>query len=128
MAADPKGDTVWVAEYWGGMLAKFDINTKKLLAEYPVPHRQALPYAVVVDKNHMVWFSQMNADRIGKFNPTTEQFTEYPLPSLGTGIRSIDVDNTTTPPSLWVAEFGTNKIARVQFRPASGSQLAAQKQ
>ena len=123
MAADPNGDTVWVAEYWGGMLAKFDINTKKLIKEYPVPHHESLPYAVVVDRNHMVWFSMMNEDRIGRFNPKTEQFSEFPLPSLGTGIRSIDVDNSTDPPSLWAPEFGTNKLVHLEFR-SSNPQMA----
>ena len=127
MAADLNGDTLWVAEYWGNRLAKIDINSKKLVKEYRVPWPQALPYAVAVDKNHMVYVTLMNMDRIAKFNPFTEQFTELPLPSLGSGNRSIDVDNRTDPPTIWVPEFGTNKIARVQVRPAAGagSQLAA---
>ena len=69
-----------------------------------------------VDNNHMVWVSLMNSDRILKFNPSTEQFTEYPLPTLGTEIRDIYVDDRTDPPTVWIPYDRTNKIARVQFR------------
>ena len=70
----------------------------------------------MVDKNHMVWVPELNGDRILKFNPFTEKFTEYPLPTLGTNVRFIDVDNSTDVPTLWVPCTGANKIARVQFR------------
>ncbi len=115
LSADRNGDAVWVAEFWAGQLAKIDIHTRKV-TEYKVPYRYSHPYAVVIDKNHMVWVCLMNSDRIAKFNPYTEQFTEYPLPSLCTNVRRLDVDNTTDPPTLWVPYTGINKIARVQFR------------
>lgn len=120
LGADPKGDTVWVGEYYAGKLAKIDIHTKKL-SEYPVPNRYSHPYAAVVDKNHMVWVNLMNADRVLKFNPFTGQFTEFPLPSLGTDTRFIDVDNSTDPVTLWVPYYRVNKIARLQFRTAPES-------
>lgn len=120
LGADPNGDAVWVAEYFAGRLARIDIHTLKV-TEYKVPHRYSHPYAVVVDKNHMVWLCLLNSNRIAKFNPFTEQFTEYPLPNLGTNIRFIDVDNRTDPPTVWVGYSGSNKIASVKFRtnPAS---------
>ena len=34
------------------------------------------PYAIAVDKNHMVWFT----DRVLRFDPKTEKFTEFVLP------------------------------------------------
>lgn len=122
MAADPKGDAVWVAEYWAGKLAKFDIHTKKV-TEYNM-NPDSHPYTIAVDKNHMVWIPLMNGDRIVKFNPSTEKFTEYPLPTLGSNARWVDVDNSTDVPSLWLPYTGANKIAHIQFRAASGGQVA----
>ena len=117
MGADKKGDKLWVAEFYGNRLLRVDINTKEL-KEYPFPHPDYTPYDTEVDKNHMVWINLMNSDRITKFNPFTEQFTEYPLPSVGTESRQIIVDNHTDPPTVWVAYWRTNRIARVQFRTA----------
>jgi streptogramin lyase len=120
LRGDRKGDTVWVAEYFGGRLAKIDIHTKKL-TEYKLPgwYRYAYVYEPVVDKNHIVWFSMGNADALGKFDPVTEKFTFYPLPSRGINGRHIDVDNTPEVPEVWVPYDAAGKVARVQFRTNS---------
>ena len=119
LGADPNGDAVWVAEFYAGNLAKIDIHTKKL-TEYKVPNPKSEPYSAMVDKNHMVWVSLENEDRVLKFNPFTEKFTAYPYPSLGTDARFVDVDNSTDPPTVWLPFYRVNKIARVQFRTGNG--------
>ena len=119
--ADPKGNAVYVPEYSADILAKIDIHTFKV-AEYHLPHAYSQPYAVAVDKNHMVWINMKNSDRIAKFNPFTEKFTEYFLPTRGTETRDIIVDNSTDPPAVWTPYNRTNKIARIQFR--TGSEVA----
>lgn len=115
LGADPKGDTVWVGEYFAGRLGKINIHTKKYTG-YNVPIPDSNPYDARVDKNHMVWVALMNSDRLTKFNPLTEQFTEYRLPTLGTDTRFIDIDNSTDPPTIWVPYYRPNRIARIQFR------------
>jgi streptogramin lyase len=89
------------------------------VTEYHLPHEYSQPYSVTVDKNHMVWITMLSSDRIAKFNPFTEKFTEYELPTLGTEIRHIQVDSTTDPPTVWLAYGRTDKIGRVQFRTGS---------
>ncbi len=116
MGADPNGDFVWVGEYWAGRLAKIDIHTKKV-TEYAIPQgRYAHPYKIVVDKDHMVWFGMANADLLGKFNPFTETFTMYPLPTRGSNSRHLILDTRTEGLTLWVPYTGAQKIAKVQFR------------
>jgi streptogramin lyase len=117
LRADMKGDTLWVCEFFAGRLAKIDIHTKKL-TEYKLPgsYRYAYLYEPVVDKNHIVWFSLANADAFGKFDPATEKFTFYPLPTRGTNVRHIDVDNTKPIPEIWLPYDSVGKVARIQFR------------
>jgi len=117
LRGDKKGDTVWVAEYFGSRLGKIDIHTKKL-TEYKLPgwYRYAFVYEPVIDKNHMVWFNMPNADALGKFNPVTEKFTFYPIPTRGTNSRHTDVDNNPEVPEVWLSDEGAGKVARVQFR------------
>jgi streptogramin lyase len=69
----------------------------------------------------MIWISMLNAERIAKFDPASEKFTIYKLPSLGYETRYIDVDNSTNPPSVWVPSGRNNKIARIQFRTQTGT-------
>jgi streptogramin lyase len=120
LRGDKKGDTVWVAEYFAGRLAKIDIHTKKL-TEYKLPgwYRYAYVYEPVIDKNHMVWFSMGNADALGKFNPVTEKFTFYPIPTRGINGRHIDVDNNPDVPEIWLPYDAASKVARVQFRASA---------
>ena len=122
MGADRTGDFVWAGLYWSGAIAKVDVRTKSLTGVYQVPNgRWAQPYKMMTDKNHMVWFSNSAADFLGKFDPTTEKFTMYPLPSRGTNSRHLAIDNSTDPPTVWVPYTGAGKIARVQFRTNTGA-------
>ncbi len=63
----------------------------------------------------------LNSDRIARFDPATETFTEFQLPTRGTEIRHIQVDNSTNPPTVWLPYDRTNKIARIQFRKSTGT-------
>jgi len=112
------GDSVYFPEYWGNAIARINIHTNAV-KEYPLPIPAALPYNVMADKNGNIWVDMFNAERFAKFNPTTEKFTVYKLPSMGYETRYIDVDNSTDPPTVWVPASRTNKIARVQFRTAA---------
>ena len=119
MGADPNGNTVWVGEFWAGRLAKIDIHTRKI-TEYEIPEgRYADPYKIVVDRNHMVWFTFANADRFAKFNPVTEQFTLYSLPTRGADSRHFTMDRSTGEPTLWISYTAAAKVARVQFRTST---------
>ena len=120
LRADMNGDSVWVSEFFAGRLAKIDIHTKKV-TEYKLPglYRYANPYEPVVDKNHVVWFSLSNQDVLGKFNPATEKFTFYPMPTRGISGRHVDVDNGPTVPEVWLPYDQARKVARIQFRTNS---------
>ena len=59
-------------------------------------------------------------DALTKFDPETERFTEYFLPTRGTEIRHVQVNNSTDTPTIWAPYNRTNKIVRLQFRAAAG--------
>jgi streptogramin lyase len=114
---------MWVALNKSDALARIDIRTKQV-KEYNLPPGSA-PYAATVDKNGMVWVPPQNADRMYRFDPRLEQFTEYQLPTRGTDLRHVTVDNSTTPVSIWITYNRSNKITRLQDRPAAAQQTAA---
>src|SRR5579885_1024246 len=119
LAADKKGNVVWVADWWGDNLAKIDIKTNKVMGYYQYPGAgYAGVYSTVVDKNGMVWLNLMNADRVARFDPKTEKWTTFQLPSLGTETRFIAVDNRKDPVEVWTPYWRTSRIARIQFRTA----------
>jgi streptogramin lyase len=117
------GNYMWVALNKSDELARVDINTKQVKT-YPLPQGSA-PYFATVDKNGMVWVPVQNADRIFKFDPKAELMTEYQLPTRGTDLRHLTVDDSTNPPTVWITYNRSNRIARLVERPAGGQQAAA---
>lgn len=57
-----------------------------------------------------------NADVLARFDPKTERFTSYPLPTRSTNARNIDIDNTPAIPAVWLPQTQGGKVARVQLR------------
>jgi streptogramin lyase len=112
LGADKNGNTVWVANWWGMNLARIDIKTRKT-TYYPLPIH-ANPYNAVVDKNHVVWTNLMSDDAVARLDPKTEQWTVYKLPSIGTTLRHITVDDARG--DVWVPYREASRAARLQFR------------
>lgn len=123
LAADPNNDVVWVALYTSDRIARIDTRTLQV-KEYVMPTPYASPYALGVDKNGVVWINTMNHDALTKFDPRTERFTEYYLPTRGTEIRHVQIDNRTTPVTVWAPYNRSNKVVRLQVPAAATRQTA----
>lgn len=117
---DVNGNYVWWGEFTANQLLRIDVRDNSI-KEYPLPIPYSNPYAVIVDKNHNVWINMINSDRVARFDPSTEKFTEYFLPTRGTEIRHIGIDNRPTVPEIWICYDRPGKIARLQLRPAATS-------
>jgi len=117
------GNYVYVALMKSDEVAQIDIRTKQVKT-FPLPKGSAA-YAVRVDKNGNVWVAANNADSFYKLDPRTGQVTDFQLPTRGTDLRDVTVDNTTSPPTVWGAYSRSNKIVRLQERPAGTQQAAA---
>lgn len=94
---------------------KVDIHTKKI-TRYPMPTRDGGPYMAQVDKDHIVWVNYQNSGTFAKFDPKTEKWTEYYVPSLGFETHQIGVFDHNGPTQIALADERNSKIARVQFR------------
>jgi streptogramin lyase len=128
MGADKNGDVIWVCDYWGGNLAKYDIHTlKSTFYKYPTP--ESAPYDASVDKEHNVWVNLTNGDSVARFDPKTEKWTEFPLPARGIDLRHISLDERGGVTRIVVGYTRNSKIARLQIRSTEELQgLKAQAQ
>ena len=115
LSADQKGNTVWVPNWAGQTLAKIDIHTLKV-TYYPLPIH-GHPYNTRVDADHNVWTDVPMADAIAKFDPKTEQWTVYQLPSRGCGSRHLGMDVARG--DMWLPCDQSSRVARFQFRTAA---------
>jgi len=124
LGADRKAPYVYVANWWGDNLAKIDIRTNKTTYyQYPLPGFAGV-YDATVDRDGKVWVNLMNGDRVARFDPATERWTEYHLPSRGAETRFIAVDNHKPTVEVWTPYWRTNRLARLQFRTPEELQAA----
>ena len=106
-------DRVWFGEYYANKLGMFDPKTEQF-REWSAPTPWLGPYPAKADKNGDAWTSGMGADFVLRLDHKTQQFTEYLLPTGNANIRSIDIDNSTSPVTVWVAEVHQGKVAKIE--------------
>ncbi len=55
-------------------------NSNEYIQEFLIPTECSEPVGITVDRNGIVWFAESATRNIGKFDPETKQFEEFPLP------------------------------------------------
>ena len=114
--ADRKNEVVW-GPGWFGALVKVNTRTNEVTTyPYPQGESNANAYEVSVDSDGMVWAVFIHDDMIGKFNPKTEKWTPYYLPTVGIkshGLAAVTVNGRT---QIGMGYLGVGKVAKLEFR------------
>ena len=121
LGADKKAGLVWVPLFHASSIAKIDIKTRKA-TYYPLPI-DSTPYFLVVDKNHVVWTNLLTDDRVARFDPKSEAWTFFRLPTHGCETRNIAIDDVRG--DVWVPCIKASKIVRLQFPGAQPDAVKA---
>ena len=77
---------------------------------FDLPELGSRPYDIAVDARGIVWFTELGANRIGRFDPRTGTFVAYLLPTPGGQPLRIVVDSRGR---IWFTEIGANRIGRL---------------
>jgi len=104
-------DRILFTEYRGNKVALFDTRSEKLTEWALPPH--TYPYRAAMDKNGEIWTGGMHTDRAVRLDPKTGQTVEYLLPRE-TNMRTVFVDNTTTPVTFWVGSNHGAALVKVE--------------
>src|SRR4030066_1783611 len=78
--------------------------------EWEIPTPNSAPHDIVVDKNGIVWFTEIDTNKIGRFDPNTKQFIEYPIETPSAGPHGLVVDDAG---NVWFTEVGAGKIGKL---------------
>ncbi len=105
-------DRILLTEYRGNKIAMFDTKTEQF-TEYPLPTAYTGPYRAQIDKNGEIWTGGMHTDRIVRLDPKTGQALEYLMPS-NTNLRSLRLDETTTPVTFWTGSNHDHALVKVE--------------
>ncbi len=118
-------DVIWYTDYGRGYLGRLDPNTGDV-SEFATPSGagpDAQPYAITTTGN-IVWYveSGVAPNMLVRFDPSTEKFQSWPIPSGGGVVRHMVTGSDGT---LWLAESGVDKIARVTVATRAVAPAAA---
>ena len=104
-------DRILVTEYRANKVALFDTK-KEQFTEYDLPPL-TFPYRAEIDKNGELWTGGMNSDRVVRLDPKSGKAVEYLMPSA-TNMRTVYVDNSTTPVTFWVGSNHAHALVKVE--------------
>lgn len=128
---DEKEGNVWFAQLWLGKIGEVDIKTLKLKRWDPpstvrlaalnknepdevgntqVHPKVAGPRRISSDSKGKIWFGEWFAGQLGRFDPTTETFTEFPLPGPAPTPYGVGVDASD---NVWYASYDTDVLGRL---------------
>ncbi len=118
---DANGD-LWIPSFSTGAISRFDLETEQFDSwRLPIePLGSETPYALNVSpKDGSVWICGTNSDTLIRFEPASEEFTVFPLPTQVTYTREIDFDdegrvwtsNSNLP--AWQIEDASPKVIRL---------------
>jgi streptogramin lyase len=125
-------DTIWFTEQYANFIGQYNARSKHF-TEYTLPqitlptqNKHARPFnlplapdELAFDAQGNIWFTEMNADALGKLDIKTGRFTHYPLSNPPTVQQrnpyGITVDAQG---NIWFTEAGQNKIGR--YAPTTG--------
>jgi cysteine-rich repeat protein len=125
---------VWVPGYGTGTLGRFDPAIERwksydLPTGIPGPPgfgNSETPYALNVNReNGEVWIAGSNSDTLIRFDPSREEFTAFPLPTMSSYTREVefDADNniwtctSSQPPAE--GEIGRGKFIKIELPPVT---------
>jgi len=82
----------------------------------PLPYQGMSPYQITVDKNHNLWMNVWTSDVVLKYEPATGKWTTFDLPSRGTEVRHISIDERDGKLKVIIPEYRVSKMAVMTFR------------
>jgi len=107
-------DAIWYADYARGYLGRLDTKSGKV-SEWPSPGGpQSLPYGIG-SIHDVIWYSEsgVKPNTIVRFDPKTERFQTWAIPSGGGVVRNVSV---TRDGNLALACSGVNRVAVVEIK------------
>jgi virginiamycin B lyase len=115
IANDSQGNIWFTITGTPGQVVKMDWQTLKM-TRYAVPTKDGLPRRIQIDSQGIIWFGEYNRGKLGRFDPKTETFQEYDLPTGRlTHPYGLGVDAKG---DIWYASYYFDVLGRLD--PATG--------
>lgn len=102
---------IYYTDFRRGRLGRLDL-THMSFKEWPSPSGPgSQPYGIAADGDGYLWYNEFSANQLVRFDPQTETFLRFTLPSPNSQVRHMDRDAQGR---VWMALSGANKVAVVE--------------
>ena len=110
--SDSRG-RIWIAEWDAGQVGVYDSTKTGAAAwqEWKLPGSRPQAYAVYVDERDKVWLTDFGGNAIVRFDPDTELFQSFVLPSTPGNVRQL----LGRPGEVWGAESANDQLVVIRF-------------
>ena len=117
LALDEARGRLWFTNHASSFFGYVDLNDSAY-AEYPTSlyssggaYIVTLPYWIHISTSGDVWFNEHFANRIARFDPSTQQLSEFDIPTNNSSPLMLALDDARG--SVWFTEFSGNSVGRV---------------
>jgi virginiamycin B lyase len=106
-----KDGNCWFTEYSAaGKIGRIDGKTLEVKTWNPPGSNTVYSRRIQLDSDGIVWFSQSGAGQIGRFDPKTETFTNYPLPGPVPSPYAMNLDKNH---DVWYSSEYLDEVGRL---------------
>lgn len=104
---------IWIAEWDAGQVGVYDPSKAgaEQWREWKLPGSRPQAYAVYVDERDDVWLTDFGGNTIVRFDPQSERFESFALPSTPGNVRQL----LGRPAEVWGAESANDQIVVIRF-------------
>jgi virginiamycin B lyase len=88
-------------------------STNQEFQEFEIPSPESYPAQLAIDDAGIVWLTEYDGNRIGRFDPETADWTEYVIPTPSSKPWGLAVDSTAG--FVWFTETAGDKIGRLEM-------------
>ena len=81
--------------------------------EWDIPTSNSSPHDIVVGPDGTVWFTEINTNKIGMFNPDTKEFKEHDIPTMSSRPHGLVTDESG---NVWFTEVGAGQIGKLDMQ------------
>jgi virginiamycin B lyase len=122
IAFSPDGKSIWLTEHAASSFDRYTISTKTLLKYWTsrpqdTSFPQSLPNGIAVDKDGVVWFTEHYGNAIARFDPVSEQLSEYKIPCCNASLAVTLYLTLDSNGSIWFSEFNGHAIGELVAVP-----------
>lgn len=104
-------DGIYFTQTSANLISFFSFATEQI-ESYAIPTIASSPLGMFVDSEGIVWFTELLGQKIGRFDPVTKTFTEYPVPLLalaGPAVIRVETEGRY----IWFTAFVGNSMGRL---------------